>query len=305
MPRRFELSFELPQDRLLARLCAAGAMLMLVVLVASAALRLGRAGCIDTLLPAMAVTAARVTHRIAASLVGVLLLAMVWLALWRRQFSRAGALLLCGACAATIFLAVLGRASAGSTTPLVIIGNVAVGVILYVLLRQLQLQFRPRRPMHFSDGRLRAIAGATRAVAGLQIWLGAWAAGMAAQLGCGGMPAGTPWWLPLPQLAAFDPLQATAATDAIGALRSVQLLHEASALALLLLAVPLALRLQGFGGDTRRDANRLLLALALQAGLGIAIALADTAPWLGAAHTALAAIVLGIVMRMHIGLRRT
>jgi heme A synthase len=211
---------------------------------------------------------------------------------------------LCGASVATIFLAMLGRASAGSTTPIVIIGNVAVGVILYVLFRQLQLQFQPRVPMYFARSRLCAVATVTRSVAGVQVWLGAWTAGMAAQVGCGGNPASAPWWPQLPSLAAFDPLQARAAADAAAALSSMQLLHEISALALLLLAVPLALRLQGCGGDTRRDANRLLLALAVQAGLGIAIALADTAPWLGALHTALAAIVLGIVIRMRAGLRR-
>jgi heme A synthase len=288
-------------DTLLVRMCSAGGVLMLAVLTASAALRLGQPGCIDSALPAMATMAARGIHRIAASLVGLLVLAIVWRVWRQRLLSRATALPLGALAAATLFLAVLGRASAGSTVPMVIVGNIVAGVVLYVLFRYLQLQFEPRLPLHFSSRRLSRAAAVARTLAGVQIWLGAWVAGMAAGAGC----AGAAWWPQLPPLAAFDPLLASAGAHAADALGTMRLAHAASACAVLILAVPLALRMQGLGGDIRDNGKRLLALLGAQVALGTASVFAGAMPWSGIVHNLLAAVLLGLLVRIQVDFQRT
>jgi heme a synthase len=300
MPSRFD-DFS---DPLLVRLCAVGGMLMLVVLMASAALRLGQPDCIDTALPAMAVTVARMIHRIAALLVGVLVIAIAWRTWRQRLLSRAIAMPLAGLVAATVFLAVVGRASAGSTVPMVIVGNVVAGVILYVLFRYLQLRFEPRAPLHFSSRRLFRSAGAARTLAGVQIWLGAWVAGMAAGAQCAGVAGGTTWWPQLPPLAAFDPLLASAGAHGADAMGMVRLAHMGSAFVVLVLALPLALRMLGLGGRIRDNANCLLALLGIQAVLGIASMFAGVMPWSGIIHNVLAAVLLGLLVRIQADFQR-
>lgn len=300
MPGRFDDA----ADPLLARLCAAGGVLMLTVLMASAALRLGQAGCIDGALPSAVAAAARMIHRIAASLVGLLVLAVAWRAWQQRLLSRAVAIPLSALAAATAFLAMLGRASAGSVVPLVIVGNVVAGVIVYVLFSYLQLQFAPRVNQHFSSRHLTRAAAVTRSLAGVQIWLGAWVAGIAAGSGCSGLAATAAWSLQLPPLGAFDPLTAPAGTHAAAAVAAIRVAHVGSALAVLLFAVPLAVRMRQLGGSVRGDANLLFTVLGAQAVLGTATLFVGAMPWSGVAHNVLAAILLGLLVRIHAGFQR-
>jgi cytochrome c oxidase assembly protein subunit 15 len=279
---------------------------MLLVLMASAALRLGHAGCADAVLPESTVIVARTVHRIAATLVGMLVVAIAWLMLRRGPVLRGSILQLCGLSAVTIFLAVLGRASAGSMMPLVTIGNVVSGVVLYVLFHHMRLQFTPHALFHSYIPGLRRPAAMVRSLAGLQIWLGAWAAGLAAGFGCVDVTGTMPWWSwpHVPSLAALNPMHVPNGAASVNALRWMQLVHEASAIAVLLLAVPLALRMRRLDSHIRGDGNRLLLVLGAQATLGIATVFTNAMPWSGVAHNALAAVLLGLLVQIHARFRR-
>lgn len=135
--------------RLIQRLAWMGAALMLLIVALSAFMRLHQSGlgcadwpaCYGQILsatpvnaaPDPAVASARATHRIAASAMLLLALALPLLTLPRRpRLAREGKLSL-GVLAMTLWLAALGVVSRGSTLPAVVLGNLLGGFITLAL----------------------------------------------------------------------------------------------------------------------------------------------------------------------------
>jgi cytochrome c oxidase assembly protein subunit 15 len=255
---------------LLHQLAWACGGLVLAITTLSAFLRLSHAGLDCTPWPACyahasgaateggLVGTARVAHRLVASLTLLLVIALV-VATLRRPDLRAAARIARGLLALTLFLAVLGRFSAGTPSPVVAWANAATGLALFAL--SAMLVAVTRRPAARERAmRARRWTGITLALAALQVAFGAWASVQHAAADCGAFAAcGLHRWLAVPVVAAV-------------------------------LASAVALRRAGAGGALAATLALLVLA---QAAAGVAmLAWAMPLP-LALAHNVLAALLLG------------
>ncbi|MCC6531593.1 MAG: COX15/CtaA family protein [Burkholderiales bacterium] len=136
--------------RLLARAALLGCVLMAVIVISSAFLRLTSIGigcadwpqCYGRLasasaaadpLPPAAVRVARLLHRFAAMLTGVLVLFMLIVSITRAGRTRANFGAALALCLATILLAAIGRSSAGTLVPLIGVVNLVGGFTMLLL----------------------------------------------------------------------------------------------------------------------------------------------------------------------------
>lgn len=204
--------------RLLARSATAGAVLVFVVLVASAFLRLAQAA---EAWPD-AIVLVRFAHRIAAMGVSFLVLtvAVVCWSVRRRQTGEA--LAAAALVALTIFLSVLGRATPGSELPAVTLGNLLGGMAMLGLMWWLRLTVRQVG----TSSAAAVFAASALAWAGLgliviEIALGALVSASHAAASCTTLPdCHGRWWPADATLAAldprrvFEPLSGAAAGDA-------------------------------------------------------------------------------------------
>jgi len=158
--------------RLMVALAGAALLLTLVVTTMSAYLRLASApaGCAEpcnqdaraTAAPSAVVQAARSVHRVAASAIGVLMLAIAALA-WRRG-SASARRMAAAALLLTIALAALGRYSSSLSTGIVL-GNLLGGMALVGVLARLCAHARASAPTPAPARRWAALACALMAAA--------------------------------------------------------------------------------------------------------------------------------------------
>lgn len=255
---------------LLHQLAWACGGLVLAITTLSAFLRLSHAGLDCTPWPACyahasgpaieggLVGAARVAHRLVASLTLLLVIGLV-VATLRRPDLRAAARIARGLLALTVFLAVLGRFSAGTPSPAVAWANAVTGLALFALCAMLVAVTRGPRARE-GHARARRFGSAVFALAALQVALGAWASVRHAAADCG-------------------------ASAACGVHRWLAVLVVAGVLAS-------AVALRRAGGDGALALALVLLALA-QAVAGVTM-LAGAMPLaLALAHNVLAALLLG------------
>ena len=185
-------------------------------------------------------------HRLVASLTLLLVIALV-VATLRRPDLRAAARVARGLLALTLFLAVLGRFSAGTPSPVVAWANAATGLALFAL--SAMLVAVTRRPVARERGvRARRWIGATLALAALQVAFGAWASVQHAAADCGAFAAcGLHRWLALLVVAAVLASAVAlrrAGGNALALLLALLVLAQAAAgVAMLAWAMPLPLAL--------------------------------------------------------------
>nr|WP_255429599.1 COX15/CtaA family protein [Ramlibacter albus] len=172
------------------KLAWACAVLVLAITSLSAFIRLSRAGIgcepwpqcheqrtgmtVEQIAPldTDAVHAARIAHRIAASVALLLIIAMLVKA-WAtsptlsRQGREVGALL-----GVALFLAVLGRLGADSRSVWVAVGNLAGGLVMFALSCRLVAVCSPAAAHRLGDTRVRAHAAVALALVLLQVVLG-------------------------------------------------------------------------------------------------------------------------------------
>ncbi len=124
-----------------------------------------------------AVRAARLVHRLSASIAGALVLLIAYLSSVQQPRVRSDIVLSVALVALTVFLAVLGRWSRTSQAPLVTLGNLLGGMTLLALLYWMRL--RTSRAQGSADGseRLATVAGAALALALAGVALGALVSG--------------------------------------------------------------------------------------------------------------------------------
>lgn len=197
---------------LLHQLAWACGGLVLAITTLSAFLRLSHAGLDCTPWPACyahasgaaaeggLVDTARVAHRLVASLTLLLVIALV-VATLRRPDLRPAARIARGLLALTVFLAVLGRFSAGTPSPLVAWANAVTGLALLALCAMLVAV--TRRPVARERGvRARRWIGIAFALTALQVALGAWSSVQHAASDCSASAAcGLHRWLAVPVVA--------------------------------------------------------------------------------------------------------
>lgn len=120
-----------------------------------------------------AVTAARVVHRLSASITGALVLLIAYLSSVQRPRVRSDIALSAVLVALTVFLAVLGRWSRTSQAPLVTLGNLLGGMTLLALLYWMCLRTSRAQASAHVPGPLAPVAGAALTLALASVALGA------------------------------------------------------------------------------------------------------------------------------------
>jgi cytochrome c oxidase assembly protein subunit 15 len=120
-----------------------------------------------------AVTAARLVHRLSASIAGALVLLIAYLSSVQLPRVRSDIALSAALVALTVFLAVLGRWSRTSQAPLVALGNLLGGMTLLALLQWMRLRTSRAQASADSPGPLAPVAGAALTLALASVALGA------------------------------------------------------------------------------------------------------------------------------------
>jgi cytochrome c oxidase assembly protein subunit 15 len=299
-------------QRLLRIVASVGGALMLVVVVSSAYLRLTQAGlsCADwpacygrvdpNAVATTGVHVARLAHRIAASAVGIALVAAVligatqrpWL---KRQVGIAAAALIIALC-----LAALGARFPASASeipsPAVILANLGGGFALLALLWLLRIATVPPLAAQTAPWLKLAATLALLAVIA-QIALGALVSGKFAALACPAFPVCGSDWSAGALLESLDPF----ADRVVGpdgaivrppALAALHWAHRVGALVVFVLGATVAVSLLRAGSHARGLGAAVGALLVVQPALGAAAVLADLPLPLVVAHTAGAALLL-------------
>lgn len=289
---------------LLRTLAIACAVLVLAITSLSAFIRLSRAGlgcepwpqCQAQVLreaeqgaaagPGGAVAAARIAHRITA--VGALLLVIAMLMAAYASappLARQGRLVV-ALLGLAVFLAVLGRMTADSRLPAVVLGNLLAGLAMFAVSWRLVAATAPggaARPLAAGWVRL------ALALLVIQILLGGLVSAAHAGASCprlAGCDLGAASWQALNPWSAPDP------AAGVGAGALVHMIHRvAGGLTAIVLAA------LGFAGWRRgHRAGAVVLALvAAEFGVGIALVAASTPLALALGHNVLAALLLAAV----------
>ncbi|HJV79630.1 COX15/CtaA family protein [Noviherbaspirillum sp.] len=282
--------------RLTANLCGFAAALMLLVLATSAFIRIEHNGCTNIAFPATLTLMSRAMHRVSASSVGLLLIAISFFVLRCRPVVGSRNVLLALLWVLTVFLAVLGRFTSGSVVPAVVIGNVIGGMALAALFWRLRLEFVPRESYQRPERALSKLASTARSVAAFQVWIGSWVAGLIAEIDCKALTSAgkLALWPDVATWKALNPTRIYSAgnADLLRAVNWLSAVHVAVALVLLATVVMLCGRLRHSGGGLNRTAPVLLALLALQLLLGMATIIAGRAVLIGVLHNIVAALLL-------------
>lgn len=278
----------------LRRLIILAAALTLFIVPASAYLRLAGngLGCVDwpscytsvTLAEQPAIAAANIVrgaHRVAASVLGLVLIALVlfgWETLSGRRAAAVTLLLL------TLFLAWLGRHTP-SALPAVTVGNLAGGMMLFGLLAWMLVRGNtpeaPRTTLRTTIG----LAGTTVLLATVaQALTGALMSVRRAAAACLSLPLCTPAMDGALQWQVFNPFVDSEYQFSAISLQALHVAHRLCALAVVIAAV-VAFR-AGRSGDRRlrRATTALLIMVAAQLALGVAILFSDWHLQAGVAH---------------------
>jgi cytochrome c oxidase assembly protein subunit 15 len=243
----------------------------------------------------------RATHRVAASLAGVLFLAIAFLGWneWKNPGPRVASIKLL---VLAVFLAWLGRYTP-SLVPAVTIGNVVGGMATFAVLAWLAAwrpATAPRRDLSLRGPALLTASALVACV--VQIGLGALANARYVAAACEGFPScGGAWWPPA-GTAGFDVFAATTvplvAAEEAGR-QGVQLAHRLGAVVLAALAVLVA------AAAFRRERGprvAALLLVALVAGqfvLGVVIVDAGAPLATAVAHNVISNLALGTMAWLH------
>jgi heme a synthase len=243
--------------------------------------------------PTSIVTAARITHRIAAGAALLLIIAMV-MKTWSKQpvLRREGSLVL-GLLFMALFLAILGRWTAGATAPAVVLGNLVGGLAMFALSWRL-VETLQRGPVTAGVSLSRWAWGGV-AVLVIQVALGGMVNATYAGLSCPELLrcdlAGASWQALDPwRVPGFD---ASAPTNPSGAL--VQWLHRMGALVVVAVLLPLGIAAWRRG---RRMGAVLLVLLAVEAVLGVMLVRSVLALPAALAHNIVAALLLAATLSL-------
>jgi cytochrome c oxidase assembly protein subunit 15 len=244
------------------------------------------------------VGAARIAHRVVAVIALLLVIALVMSTLqsgpilWREGRMALGLLAL------ALFLAILGRWTAGARVPAVMLGNLLAGFAMFALSCVLALSAGRRQAVDAQTDRIARWARIGAAVLVAQIVLGGLVSAGHAGLSCPGLVtcdfAAGSWQF-------LNPWQETlidAGNPANPAGALVHALHRIGALVVAVLLLPLGVTAWRSG---RLAGAAVVLLLVAQAGLGAALVLAGLPLPVALAHNAVAALLLAAVVALAAG----
>jgi len=254
---------------------------------------------------------ATVTHRLAASTLGLLVLGIVATALRRRRERDQGLVIPFALLALTVFLSLLGYRTPAPLAPWVALSNLLGGMAMLALLWWLGQRSVSAGVVSDAALRLRPWALLGIVVVLLQIALGGWvSANFAAAActdfpGCGGFP-----WLHGPWRESFNLARTLPVTDGGAVIvgdtgKVIHLAHRAGALLVFLYIGWLGARAAARAAARVTGATMLGL-LALQVALGIAAVVSGLPLIVVTLHNAIAALLLlSVVNLFHLLTPRT
>lgn len=250
--------------------------------------------------PTGIVTAARISHRVAA-VAALLLIIMMVMNTWSKTpvLKREGTVVL-GLLFLALFLAILGRWTANAKVPAVVLGNLMGGFAMFALSCRL-VESLSHTPVP-RDPAICRWAWAGIAVLVVQVALGGMVNATYAGLSCPDLircdMAGASWQALNPwQAPSFDP---AAPTNPSGAL--VQGLHRIGALVVFAVLLPLGIVAWRRG---RRAGALLVVLLATEAVLGVMLVRGALALPAALAHNIVAALLLAATLSLAAGRGRT
>jgi cytochrome c oxidase assembly protein subunit 15 len=311
---------EVSARRVLRILATLGALLVLVIIVASAYMRLSAAGlsCADwpacygrfdtAADPSAGVTTARPAHRIAATGAAAIALALVGIALVARPRRSEEIAIAVAAIAVVVGLAVLGIATSKlapnlPVVPAVTLANLLGGFVLLALIVALRAMDAARVAV---PAWVRALARVALVVVAIQLVLGGSTSARFAGLACPAFPLCgaevSPGALPA-LLDPFAPLAVDAANAVVRApaLAALQWAHRVGAHAVLFVAIALAIGL--WRARRRALAASVLAPVIVELALGASsIALQLPLPVV-LAHNLVAALLLAAIVAVNVVVR--
>jgi heme a synthase len=306
--------------RLLRMLATVGAALVMIVILSSAYLRLTQAGlscddwptCYGRIGTETVITGeqrfARLAHRIAATAVAAVLLALALVAWTQRPVLLRPGLLVLVCLVIAGGLAVLGVATPGARLPVVTLGNLGGGFTLLALLWWLRLDVASSPPLLSAPPLwLRLIAVATLAALVAQIALGTMVSANFAALACPAFPGCGADWPAGALSASLDPWRELVLGDDGAvvrppALAALHIAHRIGAATVVTMILVLTARLLYSGGRARRFGAILLVLVLMQAALGAGAVLAQLPLTLVVAHNAVAALLLAALVALNHGI---
>jgi cytochrome c oxidase assembly protein subunit 15 len=260
-------------------------------------------------------------HRYAAGTLGLLILALVFIAIANRR-DRVLPLRYM----TSLFAILLAQALLGMLTvtwqlkPLVVTLHLLFGFATLALLLWLVLSL-PQIARWWRAGPVEAPRPAARArllaplaliALAVQIALGAWTSSNYAALGCPDFPTCQTQWWPRGDFRAAFALRGAAGRNYEGgvldapARTAIQFTHRLAALVVAIVLLGAALSAVRLPGNIPRYAGGLVIAaLALQLILGMSMVLRGFPLWLATAHSAGAALLLMTIVGLNFALRRS
>jgi cytochrome c oxidase assembly protein subunit 15 len=245
------------------------------------------------------------THRLVASVLGVLVLGIV-VAAWRRRRQPGQSVLIpLAVMGLTVFLSVLGYKTPSPLLPWVTLGNLLGGMAMLAMLWWLGQRSVSTQTEITPGHELRPWALIGIFVVIFQIALGGWVSANFAALSCTGLPGcgGYPWsdgpWRESFNLARVLPITDGGVIITGDAGKIIHLAHRTGALLTFLYMVWLGWRAIGSGRRYRGTGITMLIFLVLQIFLGIGAVAFSLPLGLVTAHNAIAALLLLSVVNLY------
>jgi cytochrome c oxidase assembly protein subunit 15 len=233
-------------------------------------------------------------HRLVASVLGLLILFLFFLALWRKQ----NRLITLALLALTVFLAYLGLQSGSLHSPAVVMGNLGGGFLMLGLLGWL-LFTRDRAENRQDLASMSAVlVVVTIFLLSSQILMGGLTSANFAATSCQTLPDCHGEWLPGAEIMQALNLtrdhQVTSMGQAIGGTEraAIHMAHRLGALVTLLLVLSTGLMAWRAGGRLRRAGVFVLLLVVLDFSVGLASVMSGLPIGLAVAHNWLAGLLL-------------
>jgi len=248
---------------------------------------------------------ATVTHRLAASTLGLMVLGIVASALRRRREPGQSLTIPFALLALTVFLSILGYRTPSPLLPWVALSNLLGGMAMLALLWWLGNRSVSAGMDSDAARRLRPWAFGGMVVVFLQIALGGWVSANFAAAACTNFPGcGNFPWLDGPWRESFNLARTLPVTDGGAVIvgdtgKTIHLAHRAGALFTLLYIGWLAARATTLGAPARVTGVAMLGLLALQILLGISAVAFGLPLTVVTLHNAVAALLLLSVVNLY------
>ncbi len=249
-------------------------------------------------------TAAGTLHRLTASLLGLIVVAITFLALRGRRPNGVGLTAPLLVFALTVFLSVLGYSTPSPDIPAVTLGNLLGGMTMLAL-----LWWVGQRSVETIESsaavKLRPWARLGLLVVAVQLALGAMTSAMFAGPACNVFPGCNGDWASITNLIHGFDLFGKLATDEQGRIvtggvqKTIHMVHRLGALFTFLYLGWVALRALGQDSSLKNTAVSIIVFLVVQVVLGVTAVLADFPLWLVTAHNAMAAMLLLAVINLN------